>query len=59
VLELAQVVPHVPQLLLSEARFVHVPEQLVYGDAHTQAPAAQVRLPPQLSLQKPQLPLLV
>ena len=56
---LAQVVPHVPQLLASDARFVQVPAQSAYGALHTQAPLTHVRLPPQVAPQNPQLPLLL
>jgi hypothetical protein len=59
VVELAHTVPQVPQLLTSDARFVQVPEQLVYGAAQPQALLSHVRFPPHVAPQKPQLPLLL
>jgi hypothetical protein len=59
VLELPHTVPQVPQLLTSDSRLVHVPEQLVYGALQPHAPLSHVRLPPQVAPQKPQLPLLL
>ena len=53
------VVPHVPQLLLSVCRFVHVPAQSVNGAAHTHELFEHVRLPPHVAMQLPQLTLFV
>jgi hypothetical protein len=50
-------VPHVPQLALSVRRSEQVPAQSTVPDGQVHVPLRQIRLPPQMSEQRPQLAL--
>jgi hypothetical protein len=54
-----QTVPQLPQSVLLVVVSTQVPLQSMYGAAQVQALLTQVRLPPQVAPQKPQLALLV
>jgi hypothetical protein len=53
------VVPQVPQLFAFVVVSTQFPPQFVYGAAQAHVPPEQVKFPPQLSWQKPQLVLSV